>query len=240
MRALARRVRPHLSYATVVSSLTAFVVLCGGAAFAANQLAKNSVGKKQLKANAVTTAKIKKNAVTKAKIRNGAVDASKVKDGSLGAGHLNLADMPFQRIVHEARSSGTTAISGTDPVVVPLDNASYTQAAGEDNLYQGALDFTFHPGCEPPRQAFATLLIDTQKPTDPPATDRLSGISAEDSGTGLVTKRVFFGGFEGGGAARFQPDAPTGHALTVTVDAICAAGSGVTASGVAIDVIGVK
>ena len=160
MRALARRIRPHLSYATVVSSLTAFVVLCGGAAFAANQLAKNSVGKKQLKANAVTTAKIKKNAVTKAKIRNGAVDASKVKDGSLAAGQLNLADMPFQRIVHEARSSATTAIDLTAPSVVAIDNASYTQAAGEDNLFYGAMDITFHPCCEGAREAFVNLLID--------------------------------------------------------------------------------
>jgi hypothetical protein len=50
-----------------MSSIAVFLVL-GGAAFAATQLPKNSVGTKQLKRNAVTTAKIKKNAVTGAKV----------------------------------------------------------------------------------------------------------------------------------------------------------------------------
>jgi len=238
MRALARRVRPHISYATVVASLTAFVVLCGGAAFAANQLAKNSVGKKQLKANAVTTAKIKKSAVTAAKIKADAVDGSKVKDGSLGSASLNLADLPFQRIVHEARSSATTAI-GTDPQVLPLDNSTYTQAAGEDDFYFGSLDITFQPGCEAPREAFANLVIDSQKPTEPAVNEIVaSGSVTDETGTGAVTKTLTMGSQSG--ATRFQPEAPTGHALTVVVDPTCKSGSGATASGLAIDVIGVR
>jgi len=239
MRALASRIRPRLSYATVVSSLTAFVVLCGGAAFAANQVGKSSVGKKQLKANAVTTAKIKKNAVTTAKISVGAVDGSKVKDASLGVGNLNVPDMPFQRIVHEVRGSATTAV-GTERVVLPLDNASYTQAIGEDDFYLGHLDITFQPGCEAPREASAILVVDSQKPTDPSPGDIVAGGYARDeSGIGTVTKRLSLGSFETGGA-RFQPDVPTGHTLAIAVDSSCKAGSGVTASGVAVDVIGVR
>src|SRR5262249_25825641 len=106
-----RGLRGYLTYANVMATITAFAVLAGGTAIAANQLAKNSVGKKQLKANAVTTKKIKKNAVTAAKIKAGAVDGSKVKDASLGVGTLNLADMPFSRIVHKARGSSSVAIS---------------------------------------------------------------------------------------------------------------------------------
>jgi hypothetical protein len=75
-----------------MSSIAVFLVL-GGAAFAAAQLPKNSVGKKQLKSNAVTAAKIKKNAVTKAKIKNGAVDGSKVKDGSLSGADINVGSL---------------------------------------------------------------------------------------------------------------------------------------------------
>jgi hypothetical protein len=63
------RLLSHLSYANVVSSLCLFLLLGGGAAFAASKLAKNSVGAKQLKKEAVTTAKLKKNAVTGAKIK---------------------------------------------------------------------------------------------------------------------------------------------------------------------------
>jgi hypothetical protein len=52
-----------------MSSIAVFLVLGGGAAFAATKLAKNSVGTKQLKNNSVTTAKIKNDAVTGAKVK---------------------------------------------------------------------------------------------------------------------------------------------------------------------------
>jgi hypothetical protein len=77
-----KKIRSRLTYANVMASLAVFLVLGGGAAFAA--LGKNTVGTKQLKKNAVTTAKIKKNAVTTAKIRNGAVTGAKLKLDSIG------------------------------------------------------------------------------------------------------------------------------------------------------------
>jgi hypothetical protein len=64
-----QRLRERLTYANVVSTLCLFLLVGGGAAFAALKLPKNSVGTKQLKKNAVTTAKIKKNAVTGAKVK---------------------------------------------------------------------------------------------------------------------------------------------------------------------------
>lgn len=71
------------SPALVISLLALFIAL-GGSAYAANQLAKNSVGAKQLKKNAVTAAKIKKNAVTTPKIKNNAITGAKINEGSLG------------------------------------------------------------------------------------------------------------------------------------------------------------
>jgi collagen triple helix repeat protein len=53
-----RRTRIRLSYANVVSTICLFLVLGGGAAFAATQLPKNSVGTRQLKSAAVTPAKL--------------------------------------------------------------------------------------------------------------------------------------------------------------------------------------
>jgi hypothetical protein len=52
------RTRIRLGYANVVSTLCLFLVLGGGAAFAATQLPKNSVGTPQLKAAAVTPPKL--------------------------------------------------------------------------------------------------------------------------------------------------------------------------------------
>jgi hypothetical protein len=63
-----KRFLSRLTYANVVSTLCLFLLLGGGAAFAATKLAKNSVGTKQIKNSAVTGAKIKNGAVTGAKI----------------------------------------------------------------------------------------------------------------------------------------------------------------------------
>lgn len=52
------RLRPRLSYANVISTLCLFLLLGGGAAFAATQLPKNSVGPKQIKRGAITPAKL--------------------------------------------------------------------------------------------------------------------------------------------------------------------------------------
>ena len=99
MKAIGR----HLTYANVISTLALFLVLAGGAAYAA-KVAKKSVGPSQLKANAVTTAKIKANSVTtrkikrnaiaNAKIKDGAVESEKIADGSVVLGDLDSTTCP--------------------------------------------------------------------------------------------------------------------------------------------------
>jgi hypothetical protein len=54
-----RRLRAKLTYANVMVTLLAFVVLCGGSAYAIGQLGKNTVGARQLKKDSVTGAKVK-------------------------------------------------------------------------------------------------------------------------------------------------------------------------------------
>lgn len=53
-----KRLRGKLTYANVISTLCLFLLLGGGAAFAATQLPKNSVGARQIKRGAITPAKI--------------------------------------------------------------------------------------------------------------------------------------------------------------------------------------
>jgi hypothetical protein len=79
-----RRLSGKLTYSNVVSTLCLFLLLGGGAAYAASQLGKNSVGAKQLKKNAVTTAKIQKEAVTATKVKKGTLTGKQVDASTLG------------------------------------------------------------------------------------------------------------------------------------------------------------
>jgi hypothetical protein len=83
-----KHIRKRLTYANVMSTIAVFLVLGGGAAFAAGKLGKNSVGTKQLKSNSVTTAKIKNEAVTEAKLAGNAVSAAKLADGAVVSGKV--------------------------------------------------------------------------------------------------------------------------------------------------------
>jgi hypothetical protein len=88
--------RPKLTYANVISTVCLFLLLGGGAAYAASHLGKNSVGAKQLKKNAVTTVKIKNQAVTAAKVKNGTLTGRQINASTLGtvpnATHAASAD----------------------------------------------------------------------------------------------------------------------------------------------------
>jgi hypothetical protein len=93
-----KQIRKRITYANVMSSIAVFLVLGGGAAYAAkkigsNEIKGNSITTGKIKKNAVTASKIKKNSITTAKIANGAVDGSKVKDGSLTGADINVSTL---------------------------------------------------------------------------------------------------------------------------------------------------
>jgi hypothetical protein len=113
-----RKIRPQLTYANVMVTILAFVVLGGGSALAASQLAKNSVGSRQLKSKAVTTGKLAQNAVNGSKVANGSLTGEDINLSALGtvpsattatsAGNANTLGG------HAASCpSGTTLIRGT-------------------------------------------------------------------------------------------------------------------------------
>ncbi len=80
-----RRIRPHLTYANVMSTIAVFLVLGGATAFAVSEaLPKKSVGAKQLKDGAVTVTKIRKGAVSTRKLKNDAVTGAKALESSFG------------------------------------------------------------------------------------------------------------------------------------------------------------
>jgi hypothetical protein len=246
MQAIGRR----LTYANVVSTLALFLVLAGGAAYAA-KVAKKSVGPSQLKANAVTTAKIKANAVTtrkikrnavaNAKIKNGAIEAEKIADGSVGLNELDATTMPFSRVVRKARSNSALAVTEAFKVY-PLSEANFTQAATENDFFIGALDVTFSAECKAPRQATAYLLLDSANPTTPEDGEKVAAGMVEDkAGLGALSERIELGAFGGLTPSRFEPGVSKSHKLSLVVSGKCEVGSsGINATFGGANVIATK
>ncbi len=112
--------RPKLTYANVMSTLCFFLLLGGGAAYAASHLGKNTVGTKQLKKGSVTTAKIKKNAITGAKVKEQTLTGSDINLKKLGtvpsATHATSADSAMSlsppEAVHVVGAAGQPPFEG--------------------------------------------------------------------------------------------------------------------------------
>jgi len=228
-----------------MSSIAVFLVLGGATAVAAkkigsNELKSNSVTTAKLKKNAVTAAKIKKNAVTRAKLKNGAVNSSKIADGSVAGTDINAPSAPFSQIVAKVRGGSAPFIEGP----YQFGNPTFTQNAGEDAQFNGALDLTFDAGCAAPRDAVALLLLDAPTPGIPSKSEDIIGLGIVEDLTGAqATHRMEFAQFPGSFSpmSLFAPSTATPHTFSVLLaDLECTAGSGATVSGAGVDVIGTK
>jgi hypothetical protein len=82
---LPQSLRSKLTYANVMVTVLAFIVL-GGAAYAASSLPKNSVGSRQIKEGGVKNGDIANNAVTSPKVADGSLLGSDFAAGQLPAG----------------------------------------------------------------------------------------------------------------------------------------------------------
>ncbi|MBS1893957.1 MAG: hypothetical protein JST59_21880 [Actinobacteria bacterium] len=130
MRHLTRR----LTYANVVTTLALFLAIGGGAAFAATNLAKNSVGPKAIKANAVGPAKIKAGAVTNEKLANGAVTESKLAAGAVGATQLGAGQVGATQLAAGAVGAAQLAagaVGGSKLGTINTRTASVSVPKGE-------------------------------------------------------------------------------------------------------------
>lgn len=92
-----QNIRANLTFSNVVSLLCLFLLVGGGAAYAASNLGKNSVGTKQLKNGSITPAKLNKSAKKSLKGATGAQGAAGVqgkegKEGPIGPSDLYSAE----------------------------------------------------------------------------------------------------------------------------------------------------
>jgi hypothetical protein len=240
---------PRLTYANVVSTLALFLVLSGGAAYAAHRyLTRKSVGAPQLKSNAVTTAKIKANAVTTRKIKRIAVSGDKIKedavsteklaDGAVDAEKIDLEKVPFGRVVARMRTNGSLPI-GEERVAYPLSNSGYTQASNELDSFVGQLKVTIPAKCMKERTVQAQVVVDAKDPMKPSEENILASGFLKDEGEGALSTTIEL--LPGPRQYLFEPGVATSHQVSLIIDADCVGGgSGMTASSAAVDVLGTR
>jgi hypothetical protein len=127
--------RRHLTYANVISTICLFLVLGGGAAFAAAKLAKSSVGTEQLKGEAVTKGKLAPNSVNSKKVVNGSLTGEDIASSTLGK-------VPSATNAEHA-DSATTA--GSANSASTATNASHATTADNAEKLDGHTPSEFGP-----------------------------------------------------------------------------------------------
>ncbi len=88
-----KKLRSKLTYANVISTLALFLVISGGAAYAAS-LGKDSVGTKQIKNGAVTGIKIKKRTITRTQVNLAKLGTVPSANTAVTAGTANALSPP--------------------------------------------------------------------------------------------------------------------------------------------------
>jgi hypothetical protein len=111
-----KHVRKRITYANVMSSIAVFLVLGGGAAFAA--LGRNTVGTRQLKPNSVNRAILARNSVYPGKINLEAVKAGRIAKNAIARDRLRNNIVTTEKILDEAVTSGKLAnLAVTNPKI---------------------------------------------------------------------------------------------------------------------------
>jgi hypothetical protein len=124
-----RSIRSKLTYANVMVTILAFIVLGGGAAFAASKLAKNSVGTKQIKNGAVTSAKVKKHTLT--------------------GTNINLAKLGTVPSARNAATATTATTAGTANALAALEPIRLVGTSGQPSFLDGSSNVSGEGSIQP-------------------------------------------------------------------------------------------
>lgn len=130
-----RRIRTHLTYANLVSTLALLIALGLGSAYAANQLGPKSVGARQLRPGAVTGPKIAGGAVTPDKIPDNSLTGEKINEGSLA--QVPSANAANFATTAETSNPETFAKVDAEGTVFPADSKGIGTADVKQGKFPG-------------------------------------------------------------------------------------------------------
>ena len=218
-------VREKLTYANVVSTIALFAVIAGGTAIALP--GKKTVQANDMKKNSVKAAAIAANAVAGSEIADGAVTGADVADGG-----LSYQDLGSNSVVARIRS--TAAVNTGDggqanPVTVPINPSTWTQAGNEIDVAFGEATFRQPAACGNNGSMRADYLLDGQLVDGDFFGDQTKPdqIVTEPG----LTSRPFL----------FEPGQAVNHTLEIRVSDSCSvAGQNFTLESIAVNVIGTR
>jgi uncharacterized protein YjbI with pentapeptide repeats len=129
--------RSHLTYANVMVTLLAFVVLGGGAAYAANtvfsaDIVDGEVKTADLASNAVTSVKLHNNQVKGVDLAADAVDSSKVLDNSLNGADVFNGSLTGSDVLSSSLTGSDVAdssLTGSDVATGSLTGSDVADAS---------------------------------------------------------------------------------------------------------------
>ncbi len=151
------RLRQHLTYANVTSTIALCLALGAGTAFATGRLAARSVGAPQLRPGAVTADKLRKQAVTAPKIEAGAVkqgkiagDAvtgAKIASGVVDTSKLANGAVTDEKVAADAITGDKVLESslGQVPKAARADSAAFADAASPEAFAKVDAEGTLFP-----------------------------------------------------------------------------------------------
>lgn len=146
------RLRKHLTYANVMSTLAAFVAVAGSTAYAADHLGRDSVGAAQLKPDSVTGAKVRDHSLRGSDINVPSLPTvpsateAKHADSAGQADHAGIAD--HAGTADHAVNADHATSAGTAEHATNADHAvtAQTAALADSVAAPEALHFVGKPG----------------------------------------------------------------------------------------------
>ncbi len=130
-----KQIRKRITYANVMSSITVFLVLGGGAAYAAKKIGSN-----EIKGNSITTGKIKKEAVTASKLKKNSVTTVKIADGAVTGAKLNLGSVGTVPNAAHANSANSADNANSANTVGGQTVAKFSAQVPENGAEQTVLN----------------------------------------------------------------------------------------------------
>lgn len=185
------KLRDKLTYANVMVTILAFIVLGGGAAFAA--LGKNTVGTKQLKRNSVTRGILARKSVYPGKISLEAVKAGRIAKKAIARDRLRNEVVSADKVANSAVTNPKIANFAVNQEKIAGDSIGGGQLKGLITRQNSVNSSASGPFAQDVKCAPGEQPISAGAELTNPSTASLSSVTVQAEGARASAMNVFGG-----------------------------------------------